>query len=290
MKFFKFMNLTWHSAKNLNIAFSWLGGRLAGTADMEQQVPEEPCWFSAQLPSLQQMSFPGDLIFWEVSLGSGRAGIALPSCGLGSTGTPPGPPGHPNFHSQGLGPSSHLRELSGGFVTRPAGFQCSSRLESWEARLGVWWLCQVRGNSLGFRSGKAKQAPSCAWSCSYRSVEGERIFHLLIITEDEQTMTTLCPLGLIIKMKNLKSLSVVFCLKFWKMLPADCIQRHSLVPCGIAGFSQQLQRQQSLFSSDPGRRSISTWLMYLKVCFLYIVLIVLQSAPYNGEAFMWRIT
>lgn len=186
------------------------------------------------------MYFPWDCIRSFARLGSGRArpywdraallwGSAAPGH-LRHLGTRPG---HPTFHSE-VALISHLilptfcRELSSGFVTCPPVFKCSFWMESWEARLWKLWLCRGRWNSLGFISGKAKQARSCAWSCSYKSMEGERIFHPLVITADEQTMTTLCPFGLIIQMKNLKSLSVVFCLKFWKILRADCISKCTL--------------------------------------------------------------
>lgn len=49
------------------------------------------------------------------------------------------------------------------------------------------WLCQVRGNSLGFVSRKANEPQLCA--CSWMSVklcmEGERSFHPLGVTADE---------------------------------------------------------------------------------------------------------
>lgn len=275
MKYFKFMNLTWHSAKILTLPSVGSVGVLQALQTWSSRFQKIFADFLLNFPVGSRCRSPG-FIAGSARL---RAGIALPSCGAGqhrdSSGTAPAAPRSarpPSLPFPGaVIPHLLCLRSAGNWAFESCGFVRGERI--------LQALLAEKQNRLG----------PCM-KLQLKSMEGERIFHPLIITADEQTMTTFCPLGLVIEMKNLKPLSVVFCLKFWKMLPADCIQMYSLVACGIAGFCQQFQRQQSLFSSDPGRGTISTWLMYLKLCFLYIVLIVLQSVPYNGEAFMRRST
>lgn len=146
------------------------------------------------------MSLPG-FMAGSARLGSGRAGIALPSGGARQHRDSSGPSALGLSFPTGFDPSSRLpafgRELSSAFVTCPPGFKCSFRMESWKH--GFEWCGFVKRERIlqALLVEKQNWLGPCM-KLQLKSMEGERIFHSLIITADEQTMTTLCPLGFII--------------------------------------------------------------------------------------------